>query len=209
MEVGRLAGISHASVSQFEHAVHEPAAGTLGRLAKGLKVSTDYLLGLTDHPEPAATLASELAPGTGQGARARRRRGARHQRQPRVQARVAHPGDGNRGGRRSQRRRGARAGQPRLSRRLAATARPESEALPGDRSHWRFDGADAGTPRDDPRGLSAHRASAQQNLRGCAPTMGLSSSGSSTRMAKAGGWSATTPLTSRCRGRRTLWCAGR
>ncbi len=61
MEVGRLAGISHASVSQFEHAVHEPAAGTLGRLAKGLKVSTDYLLGLTDHPEPAATLASELA----------------------------------------------------------------------------------------------------------------------------------------------------
>ena len=61
MEVGRLAGITHASVSQFEHAVHEPAAGTLGRLAKGLEVSADYLLGLTDNPEPAAKLDKALA----------------------------------------------------------------------------------------------------------------------------------------------------
>ena len=60
MEVGRLAGITHASVSQFEHAVHEPAAGTLGRLAKGLEVSADYLLGLTDNPAPAATLAAKV-----------------------------------------------------------------------------------------------------------------------------------------------------
>ena len=61
MEVGRLAGISHASVSQFEHAVHEPAAGTLGRLARGLEVSTDYLLGLTDDPAPAADRAAKAS----------------------------------------------------------------------------------------------------------------------------------------------------
>ena len=59
--LGKSVGISHASLSQFEHALHEPAAGTLGRLARELEVSTDYLLGLTDNPEPAATLAAKVS----------------------------------------------------------------------------------------------------------------------------------------------------
>ena len=58
--LGKSVGISHASLSQFEHALHEPAAGTLGRLARELEVSADYLLGLTDTPEPAATLAAKV-----------------------------------------------------------------------------------------------------------------------------------------------------
>ncbi len=45
------------SLSQFEHALHEPAAGTLGRLARKLEVSSDYLLGLTDDPTPSDRLA--------------------------------------------------------------------------------------------------------------------------------------------------------
>ena len=59
--IARTAGIAQASLSQFERAVHEPAAGTLARLAVALNVSIDYLAGLTDHPAPAATLAAELA----------------------------------------------------------------------------------------------------------------------------------------------------
>ena len=49
-------------MSQFERAVHEPAAGTLARLAIALGVSLDYLTGLTDEPTPSTRLASELAP---------------------------------------------------------------------------------------------------------------------------------------------------
>ena len=48
-------------MSQFERAVHEPAAGTLARLAIALGVSLDYLTGLTDEPTPSTRLASELA----------------------------------------------------------------------------------------------------------------------------------------------------
>ena len=53
-ELGRAAGITHASVSRIEHAVSEPGACTLGRLAAVLGVSSDYLLGLTEDPAPAA-----------------------------------------------------------------------------------------------------------------------------------------------------------
>lgn len=58
-ELARAAGISHASISQFEHALHEPAAGTLGRLAAAMRVSADYLLGLTDVSTPATKLERE------------------------------------------------------------------------------------------------------------------------------------------------------
>lgn len=46
--VGREAGISHASISRYEAAVIEPTAGALGRLARALDVSLDYLVGLND-----------------------------------------------------------------------------------------------------------------------------------------------------------------
>ncbi len=59
--IARTAGIAQASLSQFERAVHEPAAGTLARLAVALNVSIDYLTGLTDNPEPAATLAAKAS----------------------------------------------------------------------------------------------------------------------------------------------------
>ena len=59
--IARTAGIAQASLSQFERAVHEPAAGTLARLAVVLNVSIDYLTGLTDNPEPAAALDKALA----------------------------------------------------------------------------------------------------------------------------------------------------
>ena len=48
-------------MSRIEQAIHEPAAGILGRLAKATEVSADYLLGLTDHPAPAATLAAKVS----------------------------------------------------------------------------------------------------------------------------------------------------
>ena len=58
-----MAAVTQATVSRVEQAVHEPAASILGRLARATEVSTDYLLGLTDDPTPAARLtvkASEL-----------------------------------------------------------------------------------------------------------------------------------------------------
>ena len=58
--MARAARIAQPSLSQFERAVHEPAAGTLGRLAVALQVSTDYLTGLTDDPAPAALLSARV-----------------------------------------------------------------------------------------------------------------------------------------------------
>ena len=59
-ELSRIAGVTQATVSRIEQAIHEPAAGILGRLAKATKVSADYLLGLTNTPAPAATLAAKV-----------------------------------------------------------------------------------------------------------------------------------------------------
>ena len=54
--LARAAKTTHASVSRIEHATQDPAASTLSLLAQALDVSTDYLLGLTDNPTPAAQL---------------------------------------------------------------------------------------------------------------------------------------------------------
>ena len=48
-------------ISIVEHNRSALLADGLTSAAKALNVSADYLLGLTDHPEPAARLASELA----------------------------------------------------------------------------------------------------------------------------------------------------
>ncbi len=59
--LSRAANTPQASISNFEKGVHEPVASTLARLAAALRVSTDYLTGLTDDPTPAAKLAKALA----------------------------------------------------------------------------------------------------------------------------------------------------
>ena len=59
--LGQAAGINQSTVSRIENGQREPGAGTLGRLAAALQVSTDHLLGLSDDPTPAAQLARELA----------------------------------------------------------------------------------------------------------------------------------------------------
>ena len=52
-ELGGLAGINPITVSRLEQSNLEHAyAMTLRDLAQALKVSTDYLLGLTDDPTP-------------------------------------------------------------------------------------------------------------------------------------------------------------
>ena len=61
VQLARAAGLTHPSISRFENGVNQPTASTLGRLATAMGKSADYLLGLTDHPAPAATLAAELA----------------------------------------------------------------------------------------------------------------------------------------------------
>ena len=60
VQLARAAGLTHPSISRFENGVNQPTASTLGRLATAMGKSADYLLGLTNNPEPAATLASEL-----------------------------------------------------------------------------------------------------------------------------------------------------
>ena len=61
VQLARAAGLTHPSISRFENGVNQPTASTLGRLATAMGKSADYLLGLTDCPEPAAGLAAELA----------------------------------------------------------------------------------------------------------------------------------------------------
>ena len=56
-----MAAVTQATVSRVEQAVHEPAASILGRLARATEVSTDYLLGLTDDPTPAARLTVKVS----------------------------------------------------------------------------------------------------------------------------------------------------
>ena len=60
VQLARAAGLTHPSISRFENGVNQPTASTLGRLATAMGKSADYLLGLTDHPEPAARLAAKV-----------------------------------------------------------------------------------------------------------------------------------------------------
>ena len=45
-------GIDRSSYARYETGTREPDMDTLHRLANLFSVSSDYLLGLTDHPEP-------------------------------------------------------------------------------------------------------------------------------------------------------------
>lgn len=47
-ELGELLGLSGSAVGSWEREVRQPDLETVGRLARELDVSTDYLLGLTD-----------------------------------------------------------------------------------------------------------------------------------------------------------------
>ena len=54
-EAARSLHLSPGTLSNYENGVHEPDYVTLGRLADLYGVSTDYLLGRTPSPSPAAT----------------------------------------------------------------------------------------------------------------------------------------------------------
>ena len=60
VQLARAAGLTHPSISRFENGVNQPTASTLGRLATAMGKSADYLLGLTNNPAPAATLAAKV-----------------------------------------------------------------------------------------------------------------------------------------------------
>ncbi len=53
-EAARLLHLSPGTLSNYENGVHEPGHMTLGLLADFYGVSTDYLLGRTPLPSPAA-----------------------------------------------------------------------------------------------------------------------------------------------------------
>ena len=61
--LGRSSATPQSSICNFETGIHEPAAGTLARLAVAMKVSSDYLVGLTDDPTPASRRAGETLAG--------------------------------------------------------------------------------------------------------------------------------------------------
>ena len=73
--LARAAELAPPSISRFESGVNQPTASTLGRIARALDVSTDYLTGLTDDPTGATersdavrhvnVLEVEAAAGTG------------------------------------------------------------------------------------------------------------------------------------------------
>ena len=51
-QVARLVGVSKGAISAYETDIRQPSYDVLIRLANLYRVSTDYLLGLTDIREP-------------------------------------------------------------------------------------------------------------------------------------------------------------
>lgn len=51
-ELGKMIGVSEATMSNYETGRREPDSNTLCKLAEILGVSTDYLLGVTPDPAP-------------------------------------------------------------------------------------------------------------------------------------------------------------
>src|SRR5438105_3765137 len=49
-ELGTLTGLDHTQLSRYEHDKMEPSSSFLEILARGLDVSADFLLGITDDP---------------------------------------------------------------------------------------------------------------------------------------------------------------
>lgn len=54
-ELAAKAGLQPAAISHFETGARRPSFDNLQRLAAALDVSTDYLLGRADSPEPVAS----------------------------------------------------------------------------------------------------------------------------------------------------------
>lgn len=50
-ELARLLGESESRLGNWERGEHEPRPGAIAKVARGLDVSSDYLLGLTDQPD--------------------------------------------------------------------------------------------------------------------------------------------------------------
>ncbi len=55
-ELAKEAGIDPSLISRYEHGDRSPTAENIVRIAQALKVSADYLLGLTDNPQPYSDL---------------------------------------------------------------------------------------------------------------------------------------------------------
>ncbi|MEP7284378.1 MAG: helix-turn-helix transcriptional regulator [Chloroflexota bacterium] len=49
-ELAQRAGIGDSQINKYEAGSHDPSATSIKSIAEQLGVSTDYLLGLTDHP---------------------------------------------------------------------------------------------------------------------------------------------------------------
>ncbi|MBC3798464.1 helix-turn-helix domain-containing protein [Acetobacterium tundrae] len=61
IDLGKIIGISNVTLSQYESNDRQPDNKTLKAIADFFNVSTDYLLGLTDEPEPAKNLKEKLS----------------------------------------------------------------------------------------------------------------------------------------------------
>ena len=51
-ELGKASGVDPSLISRYESGERSPTADNLLKIAKTLECSTDYLLGLTDNPQP-------------------------------------------------------------------------------------------------------------------------------------------------------------
>jgi len=51
-DIGKMANVGKSTVSQWENDVHIPDLETTAKIANGLNISVDYLLGRTDDPTP-------------------------------------------------------------------------------------------------------------------------------------------------------------
>ena len=63
VELAKQLGVTKQSVSNWENDNIQPSVDMLVRLARLFGVSTDYLLGLTNNPAPAAVSGSDTVPG--------------------------------------------------------------------------------------------------------------------------------------------------
>lgn len=66
-DIGQALRVGKSAVSQWESGIHEPSIATIHKIADLLNVTTDYLLGRTDHPQgrefgPGDRLESRAAP---------------------------------------------------------------------------------------------------------------------------------------------------
>jgi transcriptional regulator with XRE-family HTH domain len=60
-ELGKKLGVGKTTISQYESETRTPDAESLSKLATIFNVSVDYLLGRTDNPAPASSVAKDAA----------------------------------------------------------------------------------------------------------------------------------------------------